>query len=143
MRRTSLPLLALSLILCLTAGCAGRSVASGARTDPDMITREQVQEVRFSTAYDAVRDLRGNWLTAHGTESFRYPIEVQVYLDGVRMGGIAMLQSIASTHIQYIRFFRGIEASARWGLDHGRGVIWVSTQATRPGEPGPRPDEER
>ncbi|HEY5489689.1 MAG TPA: hypothetical protein VIK25_00740 [Gemmatimonadaceae bacterium] len=141
MRRTSLPLVALLLSLCLTTGCAGGpAVASGTRTDPTLITRAQIQDSRFATAYDAVRALHSNWLTARGTESFSYPTEVQVYLDGVRMGGLDMLQNIASPPVQYIRFFSGIEASSRWGLDHGRGVIWVSTDANRPGASGPPPD---
>jgi hypothetical protein len=97
-----------------------------------VITRAQIQELRFATAYDAVRDLRGNWLSARGTESFRYATEVQVYVDDVHMGGVAMLQNIASPTIQYIRYFSGLEATARWGLDHGRGVIFVSTKAPLP-----------
>jgi len=152
MRRTCLRPVSFSLILCLVAGCAagGRSVdtgttgTTGARIDPKLITREQIQEPRFSTAYDAVKALRGSWLSARATaaESFRYPSEVQVYLDGVHLGGVDALQTIACPPIQYIRFFSGLEASQRWGVDHGRGVIWISNDAKRPGASGPPPDTE-
>jgi hypothetical protein len=73
-------------------------------------------------------------------ESFSYPTEVQVYLDGVHMGGLDMLENIASPPVQYIRFFSGLDATSRWGLNHGRGVVWVSTDAKRPGASGPPPE---
>jgi hypothetical protein len=50
-----------------------------------------------------------------------------VYLDGVRMGGIDQLRTIDVRPVTYIRFFDGIAATARWGLDHGAGAIYVST----------------
>ena len=97
------------------------------RIDRDLITREQIREHRFANAFEAVESLRANWLITRGTDSFSAPSEVRVYLDNTRLGGIASLRSIDPTTIAYIRHFDGISATARWGIDHGQGVIYVST----------------
>src|SRR5512140_859822 len=139
MRLPRLPRVAVSLALCVSAACAASAPTNRSKEDITLITREQIQELRFSTAYDAVKGLRSNWITNRGPESFRYPSEVQVYLDGVHMGGVATLQDIASPPIQSIRFISGIEATSRWGTDHGKGVIFVSTRVARDGAPATQP----
>lgn len=141
MHRTRLSFVALSLALCLAAGCAtGTRGPSGTSTRRDLLTREQMLERHFTTTYDAVQALRGNWLNARGTDSFTNPSEVLVYLDGMRLGGITTLQGIGTQTVQYLRHFNGIDAAARWGLDHGSGVIFVVTEASHP-EAFVSPDE--
>ncbi len=141
MRRTALPLAVVSLSLWLIVGCAAAPRPTGAaKADLTLITREQIQEMRFTNAYDAVKGLRGDWIRERGPESFRYPTEVQVYLDGVRMvGGVQTLQTIPSSGIQFIRHYNGLEATSRWGIDHGGGVVFVSTKVTRQGAAGQPP----
>jgi len=140
MRRTGLPHFTIAVSLCLAAACAtASSGASRPGFDAALITRAQIEELHVSTAYDAVKTLRSNWLSARGPESFRYPIEVQVYLDGVHYGDISTLQSIASPPIQYIRYYTGQEATVKWGIDHGRGAIVISTQVARQGKPATPP----
>lgn len=120
--------------MVLAAGCA--SAASGPprpRFDASLITREQILETQVTTAYDAVKSLRATWLTVRGPESFRYPSAVQVYLDGVRLGDVSTLPSIAAPPIQYIRFYSPQDATAKWGIDHGAGAIFVSTKIGRGG----------
>lgn len=142
MRRPVLQLAA--ALLVLGAGCASTPAAGTAvnRGDPTLISRERIQEGRFSNAYDVVKGMRADWLSARGPESFRYPTEVQVYLDGVHMGGVQTLQSIPSQGIQYIKHYNGLEATSRWGIDHGRGVIFVSTRVGREGASTQPPSEE-
>ncbi len=79
-----------------------------------------------------MRALRGNWLSTRGIASLRLKTEVQVSLDGVHLGGPEMLRSISTPAIQYIRYFSGTDATTRWGIGHGRGVIFIGT--------GPMPD---
>ena len=43
------------------------------------------------------------------------------------MGGVETLRTIDLRPVTYIRYFDGIAATARWGLDHGAGAIYVST----------------
>jgi len=138
MRPSRTSVLTVALAVTLAAGCAaGPAVASRPRFDSTLITREQIQELQVSTAYDAVKALRGTWLNVHGPESFRYPQAIQVYVDGNHLGDVSTLSSIASPPIQYIRFYSGQEATARWGVDHGAGAIYVSTKVGRQGTPTP------
>jgi hypothetical protein len=46
----------------------------------------------------------------------------------VRLGGVETLRTIVVRPVSYIRHYNGIDATARWGLDHGSGVIYVSTR---------------
>lgn len=134
MHRATLPFSAGLLALFITAGCAaGTRAVEGTRNDRSVITREQLLSRQFSSAYDAVHAIRGNWLIAHGKESLTRAVEIQVYLDGVRMGGLSTLQGMSTETVQYIRFYSGIEATTRWGLDHGRGAIFVVSQGSLPG----------
>lgn len=144
MRLATLSVLSGLLALSIAGGCAGGSQSSGGTPDDrSLLTREQIVGRQFSTAYDAVRSLRGNWLIARGKESLNRNVEIQVYVDGVRMGNIVALQGVSAEIVQYIRFFSGIEATTRWGLDHGRGAIFVVTQGSLLGAlvsaPGIRP----
>jgi hypothetical protein len=110
----------------LVSGCAPRLRTSEVR-DHGMLTKEQITENHFNTAYDAVEALRSNWLKARGPDSFQSPSEVLVYLDNTRLGGTDTLREIAANTIYYMRFFDGVAATGRWGIGHAAGVIYVST----------------
>ena len=122
----------LALLTASAAGCA-RTVRDPdlPRVDRNLLTHEQVVETRTSNAYDAVYTLRFNWLVPRGVDSFSTPGQVLVYFNDTRLGGVQTLQSIGLNEIGYIRYFDGNEASARWGLDHGHGVIYVATLTPR------------
>jgi hypothetical protein len=138
MHRSALRYAVVVLVLVLTAGCAASRPGAGQeKPEQALLTREQIDDPRFSTAYDAVRALRNNWLNARGNASFRFKVEVQVYLDGVHLGGVQALQSISTPAIQYIRYINGTDATTRWGIGHGRGVIFIGTGS--PPEPGAPP----
>ena len=119
--------LAVSLCLLLFAGCAtGRTGAGGAgRTSADLLTQEQI--FNYADAYQAVQALRSRWLNARGPDSFESPTEVLVYRDDVQLGGVSTLRTISPKEIAYVRYYDGIAASARWGIGHGAGVIYVSS----------------
>jgi hypothetical protein len=72
--------------------------------------------------------LRSSWLRPRGPDSFHNQGRVWVYVDDVRAGGVDALRSFSIAQITYIQFFDGTAASARWGLDHGHGVIFISTR---------------
>jgi len=122
-------------LLVLCAACAGSAPRTEPPPDRNTITREQLAEHHFRSAYDAVAALRRNWLETRGPDSFSTPSQVLVYIDNVRVGGVETLRSIAISSISSIQHFDGLAASARWGLDHGAGVILVSTQTGPPRRP--------
>ena len=107
---------------------APEGLPPGARADRTTLTQVQMGNNRFTTTYDAVEALRSNWLKTRGPDSFSNPSKVRVYLDNVSLGDVETLRTIAVVTVVYIRFFDGISATARWGLDHGSGVIYVSTR---------------
>ena len=58
------------------------------------------------------------------------------FRDLADVGGVAVLQSMPTEGIAYIRHYDGIEASSRWGLGHESGVIFVrNRQGLGPGGP--------
>jgi len=118
--------LVILFVLLVSADCSARR-GQNARVDRNLITHEQITTNRFTTAFDAVEALRSNWLHTKGTDSFGTPGQVRVYLDDTRLGGVETLREIAANTVVYIRYFDGVTATQRWGLDHGQGVIFVST----------------
>jgi hypothetical protein len=122
----------------LAAGCAGRRDNSPPPISREVLTRAQIDEAHATNAYEAVERLRSRWLRQRGTTQmpatgggpqFREN-PIAVYLDDQRLGTLEALRTIEVAAIRYIRFFPPVEAAARWGFNHGGGVIFVST---RPG----------
>jgi hypothetical protein len=128
---------AVSLAALASACSSNPAPAERPRFDASLITREQILEGQFTNAYDAVKTLRGSWLNTVRPESFRYPAVIQVYLDGVRLGDVSALSTVQALPIQYIRYHNAQDATARWGMDHGAGAIYVSTKVGRQGSPVP------
>jgi hypothetical protein len=115
-------------LLSAALSCASSGTPERARAqDHDLITIDQIRDHRFPSAYDAVEALHSNWLLTRGTDSFRTPSEVVVYQDGTKLGGVAVLKDIVPGSIEYIRHYDGVSATARWGVGHSQGVIFVST----------------
>jgi hypothetical protein len=113
--------------LSLAAACNLHRANTGPRLDRNLLTPEQFANHGYNTAYEVIEAMRSNWLAERGTDSFSSPVKVQVYFDGIKLGGVETLRTIDLRPVTYIRFFDGIAATARWGLDHGQGAIYVST----------------
>lgn len=92
-----------------------------------MILREEFLTLNASNLFDVVQRFRPQWLRPRGTDSINNPTSVQVYLDNQRLGGVESLRQISPVTVQTVRHFDGIEASGRWGLDHGSGVIFITS----------------
>jgi len=117
----------LTIALPLLAACSHHPATTGPRPDRNILTSEQFANRGYNTAYEVVEAMRSNWLAERGPDSFQSPAKVQVYFDGVRLGGVESLRTIDLRPVTYIRHFDGVAATARWGLDHGMGAIYVST----------------
>ena len=120
------------LLLFLAIACSSAGGKPGTRPPAprsDLITAEELRSGQFRNAYEAVSNLRARWLQSRGTDTFLgKPGEVQVHLDDVRLGGVTSLREIPVIDIAYMQFFDPASASARWGLDHSHGAIYVSTR---------------
>ena len=102
------------------------TLSSNPRT---IITALEISESSASTAYEAVRLLRPNWLADRGVDVFGQTAgdALKVYVDGHRFGGIETLSEISARNVQTIRFFGAAQAVARWGAGHAQGAILVNT----------------
>ena len=129
MRHASRSLILL-LLLALSACSRNASPESGlqGRSSPNRLTQAELLARESRDAYEAVRQLRPNWLRTRGQTSLQAPQPVVIYIDGVRMGGPENLQRISTDAVMSMEYVSAIEASQRFGLDHTNGAILVETQ---------------
>jgi hypothetical protein len=91
-----------------------------------MITLDEMRTAGYQDVLTTVQSLRPNWLNSRGESSITQQESIKVYLDGSLLGGPEYLSQITTRSISTIRFLDGLEATQRWGLDHGLGAIVVS-----------------
>lgn len=139
--------LVLLLWASLLAGCAANrgteeGRASGRQTN--VLTAAEIQQAnRAQHAFDLIRALRPNWLQIRGIQSLggaaerrsgerepttRTAVDVMIYVDGLRMGGPAILREILASDVREARYLGPTEASARFGTDHTGGAILITTK---------------
>jgi hypothetical protein len=116
----------------LVLACASpRGGSSGARGDSQIITEDEVEASRATTAYEVIQKLRANFLTYRGETSFDrsksqpYPT---VYIDGQEYGQISSLRNIPASQVATIRLYRSWEATTQFGTGNMGGVIAVTTR---------------
>jgi hypothetical protein len=118
------------LVLPIVVGslaCAGAGGGKSPRADYSVLTQEQLAEQHFENLFEAVQTLRSNWLNDRGPDSFVTPSRIWVYLDNTRMGGVQSLAQISTRYVSSVQKLNGVDATARWGIGHGAGVISVMT----------------
>jgi len=109
------------------AACVSSNNTARPVIDRNILTADQFADKGYNTVYDVVQALRSNWLSPRGPDSFTSPTTVIAYFDGSRVGGVETLKAMEIRPVTYIRFFDGVSATARWGIGHGAGVVYVST----------------
>lgn len=109
------------------AGVKAGANSSTASSTSTVIQRDELIAREFTNMFDAIQALRGNWLRPRGSDSINNPASIQVYLDNQRLGGIEQLRAINPRTVAQVRRFDGIEATSRWGMDHGAGVLMITT----------------
>ncbi|MCG6957080.1 MAG: hypothetical protein LJF04_13915 [Gemmatimonadetes bacterium] len=117
---------ALALVACASAS---GNRGSGAPPTGNVITAKQISKIEANNAAEIVERLHPNWLRGRGAASIAGGVDLPVvYIDDTRQGGIEQLGRISARIIQEIRFVPGTDASVRYGLGHGGGVILVVTR---------------
>jgi outer membrane cobalamin receptor len=115
--------------LCL--GCATAPLGAGKTADSQLITEEEVEASKASTAYEVIEKLRANFLSYRGETSFDkaqsrpYPV---VYVDGQEYGSLASLRTIPASQVSTIQLYRSWEATTKFGSGNMGGVIAVTTR---------------
>jgi hypothetical protein len=116
------------LVFGVACSSSSKSSTPSPRSDRNVLTLEEISRAGSQDAYSAVQALRPHWLSVRGPSSFRQQATVKVYLDGNLMGGPDNLRQISIHSISSMRHMDGLEATQRYGLDHGQGAILVFTR---------------
>ena len=133
--RARVALLSASVAGAIALACGThQTTPRPAHLDRSVLTREQLLKGHYTTLYDAVEALRSTWLRPRGVDSFVSPSQVWVYIDDSKLGDVETLRNIQPSLVNTVRFYDGPSATGRWGVDHGAGVIHVSTW--KDGAPG-------
>ncbi len=81
-----------------------------------------------SNVYEAVRRTHIDWLAGRGMYDHPGRSGVVVYVDGKVAGGKEVLRRMQLSDVAEIRRLNGLEATQRFGLDHGAGAILITTK---------------
>jgi len=139
-RSARILLLALTMAACATGtGAVSPQDPAPARRDRNLITAEELASETEMTAYDAIRHLRPEMLTARGAGLSQGTLtpganasdagQIMVYLnDGKMPGGIADLRTLPISGIKEIRFLTSADATQRFGTGNTAGAIVLSTR---------------
>ncbi|MCJ7630014.1 MAG: hypothetical protein MUO50_16685 [Longimicrobiales bacterium] len=123
----------LLVVASALGGCAaGSGTGGGAGQDRRELTAEEMEASGYTDAFSVVQALRPQWLWTRGTSTINQTESIKIYMDGNLLGGPDQLRGIPVRSIASIRFLDGLEATNRWGLDHGLGAIVVSTRREAP-----------
>jgi hypothetical protein len=91
------------------------------------ITREEIEASTMSDTYRLIYKARPNWLRTRAAGN-ELVAPVHVYVDGMPMGTVEYLSRVPLVEVKTITHLSGIEATGRYGTDHGSGAILIVTQ---------------
>lgn len=122
------PILVLAVVAPL--GCATPRSGTKPSAERDLLLAEEIERTSATSAYDAVRQLRPEWLRRRGRSSIQNPTAevLVIYLDGTRLGAVQTLRSIAVGSIFEIRHLDGTDATTRFGTGHAGGALLIRTK---------------
>lgn len=113
----------------MTSACATQS-REWRRSDPRTITAEELSATSVGNLFEAVQQLRPQWLRTPPSRSVNMGTEIVVVQDGTYFGGVETLRLLAVDNVRELRYIDGSTASASiGGLGGGRhvaGAILVS-----------------
>jgi hypothetical protein len=132
------------LVLGVQAGCrthapirvrpssatAASALDARSRGPASLIRASEIDALRASTAYEAVRRLRPEFLARRvaAPPTDPYGGRPVVYVDGVRNGAVEMLHTIPGHAVLEIRFVSASAAFDTFGTYHPGGAIAVRTR---------------
>lgn len=110
--------------------CSARHAPPGPDQNREVISAEEIQHVNAVDAYDAIRKLRGNFLSYRGrtTLAGTSSADPTVYVDDQAYGPLSSLRNIPAAQISLIRLYRSWEAMQKFGSGNMGGVIAVYTK---------------
>ena len=125
MRR--LNLLFVLALMALASACAssGGGGDDGPRRNANVISAEELDEVRQLSIYDAVQRLRPQWYRVRSATTGG---EIKVFVNNVEMGSLDFMRGMQAAEVTRIIFRNGRDATTRYGTGYGAGTIEISTR---------------
>jgi hypothetical protein len=117
-----------ALVLLVACASAGKSRSHANR---DLITAGEIERVGATNALEAVQRLQPRMLVKQrGPSSINFEDQVQiaVYVDGSRMGGVEALPLIQAASILEIHYLSPSEAVIKYGTGNAGGAIVITTK---------------
>ena len=128
--RTLLPVLMIAAVCaCTRAPYTDPSLAP----DREIITQDEIEASRGSSAYDVIRKLHGNFLSYRGRTSIKDTVTSMpmVFMDDQVYGPISVLRNIPASQIAEIRLYRAWEATIKYGSGLPGGAIAIYSRLER------------
>ncbi len=112
---------AYAMVLLFGMACSSSGASSGtSSSNRDVLTRAEIDESNSGSLYDAIQRLRSSWLRPRGGGS---QAEVQVMMDGVRVGDVSFLQNVRPESVIEVHYVNSRDATTRWGTGFTAGAI--------------------
>ena len=92
----------------------------------NIVTGAELVETQQSTVFDALQQLRPQWLRARGGGRTSGAIFVSVFVGRQRMGGVEFLDTLEPIAVAQIRFYTASEATTIFGSNTLGGVIAIT-----------------
>jgi Carboxypeptidase regulatory-like domain len=94
------------------------------------LPRDEFEGSTATDAFSLVQQFRPNWLHYRGPLSLADPTagDLKVYVDGFLFGDVSALHNVPVLEVQRLRHLSGPDATMRYGVGHGGGVIEVWTR---------------
>jgi hypothetical protein len=141
---------AASVLLVATACVSGNHRAgTGPRTDPNLITREDIVRSGAKDAFEALRlahtnitlsEGRGQMTlarqvqaTSRGRSSLVLSPQMLLVVDGASRLDVSSLREIPADNVAWIRVMTAMEATPLYGTEGGNGAIVVRTRIPNEG----------
>ncbi|HEV2672247.1 MAG TPA: carboxypeptidase-like regulatory domain-containing protein [Gemmatimonadales bacterium] len=98
--------------------------------DRDLLQRDEFEGSTATDAFSLVQQFRPNWLHSRGPLSLADPTagDLKIYVDGFLFGDVSGLHNVPVLEVQRLRHLSGPDATMRYGVGHGGGVIEVWTR---------------
>lgn len=118
------------LMTLAAASCASSAGGDGSvRRDPNVITAAELTDLLDRSVYEAISQLRPQWLTTRGNVSLttsdnRLPSAI---VDG-QPNRLDFLESMRPDEVETLRFISAADATMRWGTGYPNGAIEVTTR---------------
>lgn len=122
MRRLSISLFALLLIVGACAPGTNAAMSGETASAGDVLTAEQLSDFAGSTLYDAIEQERRQWLRTRGSDP------VKAWLNGRELGNATELRTVLANTVIEARYLEPREAQMEYGVGYTSGAIVVTTR---------------